>query len=168
MKPALLMTWDITLLSILGEQMKGRLLPPTYLNTFIALAIALHLILPIKRITYSPYTYLGLVFVVPGVALNIWSVRLLRNKNTTIDFHGIPNELVTSGPFRISRNPIYLSGVILSLGTAILLGSLITFAFPIALFLILNGLYIPSEEVALETTFGKEYLEYKQKVRRWI
>lgn len=148
--------------------MKGRLPPPTYLNTFIALAIASHFILPIKRIIYSPYTCLGLIFILAGLALNIWSVRLLRKMNTAIDFHGTPNELVTNGPFRISRNPIYLSGVILSLGIAILLGSLITFAFPIALFLILNRLYIPSEEVALETTFGSEYLEYKQKVRRWI
>jgi len=148
--------------------MKDRLPPPTYLNALIPLAIVLHLVLPIKRIIYSPYTYLGSILILLGVVLNIWSGRQLRKMNTTIDFYGRPSELATDGPFRISRNPIYLSGVILSLGIAILLGSLITFAFPIALFLILNGLYIPSEEEVLEKTFGREYLEYKQRVRRWI
>jgi protein-S-isoprenylcysteine O-methyltransferase Ste14 len=58
--------------------------------------------------------------------------------------------------------------VILSLGVAILLGSLITFVFPIALLVILDRYYIPFEEKRLEETFGAEYLEYKQKVRRWI
>jgi protein-S-isoprenylcysteine O-methyltransferase Ste14 len=61
-----------------------------------------------------------------------------------------------------------LGGVILSLGIAVLLGSLITFVFPIVLLLILDQLYIPVEERKLEETFGKEYLEYKQRVRRWI
>ena len=87
---------------------------------------------------------------------------------TTIDFYEAPNRLVTDGPFHISRNPIYLSGVILSLGVAILLGSLITFVFPIALLVILDRYYVPFEEKRLEETFGTQYLEYKQRVRRWI
>ena len=69
---------------------------------------------------------------------------------------------------RISRNPIYLSGLLLSLGLAVLLGSLIPFFFPIALFLILDRLYIPSEEKRLAETFGQPYLDYKKSVRRWF
>ncbi len=103
-----------------------------------------------------------------GIVLNVWSSRLLIKKSTVIDFYEAPTKLVTDGPFRISRNPVYLSGVILSLGIAILLGSLITFVFPIALLLILDRFYIPIEEERLETSFGKEYLEYKQRARRWI
>jgi protein-S-isoprenylcysteine O-methyltransferase Ste14 len=148
--------------------MRNKLLPPTYLNTFLVLAIGLHFILPIKRIIHSPYTYLGLIIILFGVALNLWSARLLKNKSATIDFYEAPAGLVIDGPFRISRNPLYLGGVILSLGIAVLLGSLITFVFPIGLLLILDQLYIPVEERRLEETFGKEYLEYKQKVRRWI
>ncbi|MFQ6088379.1 MAG: methyltransferase family protein [Candidatus Methanofastidiosia archaeon] len=148
--------------------MKNKLIPPAYFNIFFVLAIGLHFILPIERIIYSPYTYLGFIFILFGIVLNIWSVRLLKKKNTTINFYETSNKLVIDGPFRISRNPIYLSGVILSLGIVILLGSLITFVFPIALLLILNKLYIPFEEMKLEKTFGREYLKYKQKVRRWI
>jgi hypothetical protein len=100
------------------------------------------------------------MFILFGVSLNVWSSRLLRKKSTDIDFYEAPNRLVTNGPFRISRNPIYLGGVILSLGTAILLGSLITFVFPMALLMILDRHYIPFEEKRLEKTFGRKYLEY--------
>ena len=148
--------------------MKRKLPPPTYLNTVLALAMGLHLILPIKTIVDWPYTYLGFIFILFSVVLNIWSARLLEKKSTAVGFYEAPNRLVTDGPFGISRNPIYLSGVILSLGLAISLGSLITFVFPIALLVILDRYYIPFEEKRLEKTFGIEYLEYKQRVRRWI
>ncbi len=148
--------------------MRNKRLPPAYLNTFLVLAIGLHYILPIKRIIHSPYTYLGLIIVLAGVALNVWSARLLKKKSTAIDFDETPTRLVTDGPFSISRNPVYLGGVILSVGIAVLLGSLITFVFPTALLLILDKLYIPVEEKRLEETFGTEYLDYKQRVRRWI
>lgn len=147
---------------------KSKLPPPTYLNTFLVLAIGLHFVLPIRRLIHPPYTYLGFVFILFGVVLNVWSSRLLKVMSTAIDFYEAPDRMVTDGPFGISRNPIYLSGVILSLGVAILLGSLITFVFPIALLVILDRYYIPFEEKRLEETFGAEYLEYKQKVRRWI
>lgn len=148
--------------------MKSKPLPPTYLNIFLVLAIGLHFILPIKKIIHPPYTYLGLIFILFGVFLNVWSTRLLKEKSQSIDFYETANRLVKDGPFRISRNPVYLSGVILSLGIAVLLGSLITLVFPIALLLILDRLYIPIEEDRLEAKFGKEYLEYKQRARRWI
>ena len=148
--------------------MKGRRLPPKFLNLFLVLAIGLHLVLPIRRFLYAPYTYLGLVVIFFGVALNVWSVSWLKRQRTTIDFFETPNQLVLNGPFRISRNPIYLSGVVTYLGVAILFGSLITFVFPLALWVLLNGLYIPAEEELLEKIFGERYLEYKRRVRRWI
>ena len=117
---------------------------------------------------HAPYTYLGLGVIILGVFLNIWSTKLLREKKTTVNFDETPNKLVETGPFNISRNPIYLSGFILLVGIAILLGSAITFIFPLLLLLIMDRLYIPSEEKSLEQTFGQQYLAYKQRVRRWI
>jgi protein-S-isoprenylcysteine O-methyltransferase Ste14 len=148
--------------------MKNQLLPPKYLNLFLVLAIGLHFLFPIVQIIVPPYTLLGLTVITLGIVLNIWSILVLRVKNTTISFNGKATRLVTTGPFQISRNPIYLGGVVLSLGIAITLGSLITFVFPLALLLILNHYYIPSEEVNLEDAFGESYREYKQRVRRWI
>lgn len=147
--------------------MRDRLVPPTWFNIFLVLPVGLHFVLPIRRVIRPPVTYPGALLIVLGVILNIRSLGALRRNRTTTDFHRMPNRLVTEGPFRISRNPAYLSGVVVSLGIAMLLGSLITFVFPVALLLILDRLYIPSEEETLEKLFGDEYLEYKRGTRRW-
>ncbi len=128
----------------------------------------MHYIFPIQQIVHPPISYLGVVISILGIVLNIYSVRYLERQNTTSDFHETANRLVVTGPYRISRNPIYLSGAMLSLGIAIFLGSLITFMVPILIILILNNLYIPNEELRLEQIFGQEFLEYKQRVRRWL
>lgn len=115
-----------------------------------------------------PFTYLGIILIVLGLTFNIWAVRILNENQTTIDFDKDPSDLVTNGPFRISRNPIYLSGVMLSAGIAIFLGSVITFVFPLIFLLILDRAYIPAEEETLENIFGDEYRSYKMRVRRWL
>ncbi len=146
--------------------MKNRLLPPKYLNFLLLVAIGLHFIIPIKKIISPSYSYVGVILILLGVTLNIWAGGTLRRNNTTIDFNSTPKQLVTDGPFRFSRNPIYLSGVILSLGVAIALGSLIMFIYLVALFIILNWFYIPFEEDWLENEFGQNYHDYKRSVRR--
>jgi protein-S-isoprenylcysteine O-methyltransferase Ste14 len=148
--------------------MPFKQIPPRYLNISIVLAVALHLIIPIKQLIRPPYTYLGIPLILLGLVLNVWSVGLLRKRKTTIEFNQAPIRLVTEGPFRISRNPIYLGGLILSLGMALFLGSLSTFVFPILLFIILDRYYIPKEENILEKTFGNAYRTYKLCVRRWV
>lgn len=146
--------------------MKNRLLSPSYFNFLLVLAIGLHFVLPIKRMMSS--LQVGFILITLGIILNMWSGGTLRRNNTTIDFNGTPYRLVTDGPFRFSRNPIYLSGVILSLGVAIILGSLIIFIFAIVMFVIMDRFYIPIEENNLANEFGRSYHEYKQRVRRWI
>ncbi len=148
--------------------MKHRLPPPKYLNLVIGLQVVLHFVAPIGRVVFWPNLWLGLVFIALGVVVNIWAARLLNERNTTLEFHGTATVLVTDGPYRISRNPVYLGGVLISLGLAILLGSLMAFVFPVTLFWILNGLYVRREETALQMRFGAPYLDYKRKVRRWL
>jgi protein-S-isoprenylcysteine O-methyltransferase Ste14 len=142
--------------------------PPSYLNLLIIFVFIFHYITPIKILIPSPYSYIGIIFIISGLILNIWSGSSLRKRATPIEFDAAPQELVTDGPYRISRNPIYLSGLIIFLGIAITLGSLITFAFPIALVLILDQVYIPLEEIVLEESFGDQYRAYKKRVRRWV
>jgi protein-S-isoprenylcysteine O-methyltransferase Ste14 len=63
---------------------------------------------------------------------------------------------------------MYLGFVAILLGAAVLLGSVVAFAAPLALYFTLETLFIPSEEVSLEETFGREYTDYKRHVRRWL
>jgi len=145
-----------------------RLISPTYFNSFVLLAIVLHFVFPIQIIWGFPFTLTGLVPVIMGLFINLQARRTLREKRTTYNFFENPKVLITEGVFRYSRNPMYLGAIVFSFGLAILLGSLVSFFFPIMLFLLLNFLYIPHEEDRLKTIFGKKYFEYKKFVRRWI
>jgi protein-S-isoprenylcysteine O-methyltransferase Ste14 len=148
--------------------MKSRFLPPTYFWLLILVSVLLHFILPIKKIITYPYRYLGIIFVVFGFILNLWTDSMFKKKKTTVKPYENPTELLISGPFRISRHPMYLGMAAVLLGEAILLGSLITLIFPVLFIIISELLFIPFEEKNLEKLFGKKYSGYKKKIRRWI
>jgi protein-S-isoprenylcysteine O-methyltransferase Ste14 len=150
------------------EQTKKKILPPVYLLLFLLLAVGLHFIYPVKRIIRPPYTYSGIALIVLGVVFSFWAEALFKKKKTAIKPFEDPTKLEVSGPFVISRNPMYLGMAIILLGTSVLLGSLIAFISPIGFVIVMNVIFIPFEEQNLEKIFGKEYLDYKQKVRRWI
>ena len=135
---------------------------------FLLLSVGLHFLFPIGRIVHSPYTYAGIVFVVLGIVLNLWSDSLFKKARTTVKPYENPAELITSGPFRISRHPMYLGMVAILLGVAVLLGSIIAFWFPALFLLVMELMFIPLEEKKLEELFGESYLNYRKKARRWI
>jgi len=148
--------------------MKSKFLPPTYFFILLFLSLGLHSIFPIERVIFSPYTYSGFILIVFGAVLNIWADFLLKKKKTTVKPYENPTELITSGPFHISRNPQYLGFAAILLGISINLGTLITFISPIGFVILMELMFIPFEEKNLEKVFGKKYLNYKKKVRCWI
>ena len=146
----------------------NKILPPRYFMVFLFLSIALHFIFPVRRIIYSPYTYLGILPIIFGIFLNLWADQLFKRKGTTVKPFEEPVSLETSGPFRISRHPMYLGMALILLGTSVMSGALITFLFPVAFVIIMEIDFIPTEEKNLGKVFGKKYLVYRKKVRRWI
>ena len=136
--------------------MKRNLPQPAYLNTLLLLEIGAHFVLRIKLVFRAPYSYLGLPLILVGLAGNVYTVGFLAKSHGTIDFFATSGRLVVGGSFRISRNPTCLSGVIPSLGIAVFLGSLVTLVVPTVLFVILNILCVPAEQLRLEKAFGKE------------
>ena len=98
----------------------------------------------------------------------VWADGLFKKVSTEVKSFDKPTILVTEGPFRISRHPMYLGFVALLLGVAIMLGSLAAFIAPIAMFITLATIFIPFEESMCEETFGQEYLDYKTRVRCWL
>jgi protein-S-isoprenylcysteine O-methyltransferase Ste14 len=162
------MTEGKPIISSQSEQKNTNILSPKYLNIVLLLQFGLHFLFPLQQIIPFPFTLFGFLVIFLGLVMNVWSVKELKTNRTPINFFKPTTKLVVDGPFKISRNPIFLSGVILSLGISVLLGSLISFIFPVALLLILNTYYIPLEEQKLKRTFGKIYLKYKESVRRWI
>ena len=96
------------------------------------------------------------------------SVQNLKKHNTTHKVNEPTSTLVKTGLFKYSRNPIYLSVIILFVGISVILNSIIILILIIPLFFILDRGIIRREEIYLESKFGNEYTEYKKKVRRWI
>jgi len=148
--------------------MKNKILPPTYFLISLALIIGLHFIFPITKIISSPYNWLGILLIVFGGVINFWTDNIFKKEKTTVNPYEKPSILIVSGPFRFSRHPMYLGMVVILLGVAVLLGSLTTFIFPIIFIILMQILFIPTEEKNLEIAFGYKYLDYKKKVRRWI
>ena len=145
-----------------------KLMPPMIFYAFILLAIILNIFLPIKKIIVQPYNYLGIVLILVGLLIDVWAWMLFRKRKTTLNPYKKPLKLVNNGLFKISRNPMYLGMDLVLWGISIFLGSLITFIFPILFIILIERLFIESEEKSLEKRFGKRYLDYKKKVRRWI
>ena len=151
-----------------NQHMKKKIMPPTYFTILLLLSIAIHFVFPIFKFVFPPWNYIGFGLIIFGIIMNLWTDSLFKKKQTTVKPHKIPNSLITSGSFKLSRNPMYVGVVSILLGVAIFLGSLVTFVFPIVLVVIIEKLFIPTEEKNLEKKFGNKYVDYKKKVRRWI
>jgi protein-S-isoprenylcysteine O-methyltransferase Ste14 len=111
---------------------------------------------------------LGWVLIGIGLAGFTWALAAIWGHRTTVNPYKAASNLVTSGPFRYSRNPIYLSDWFVYAGAMLLLKT----AWPLLLaplvFLLMRYLVIVHEETHLEARFGAEYHDYKMRVRRWL
>jgi len=111
---------------------------------------------------------LGTLLAIVGLAIGSPAFLGMLRAHTNIDPSRPATALVTSGTFRISRNPLYLSMVLLYVGAALsyrLTAALVV--LPIALVLLHFGV-IRREERYLEGKFGDQYRDYRSHVRRWI
>jgi len=100
--------------------MRQKIMPPTYFFALLLLSIALHFILPVRQLIDLPYRYLGIVLIAFGAVVNVWTDSLFKSNKTTVKPHENPTELITSGPFRLSRHPMYLGMTAVLSGVAIL------------------------------------------------
>jgi protein-S-isoprenylcysteine O-methyltransferase Ste14 len=110
----------------------------------------------------------GGLLVAAGSALALSSVRLFRSAGTPLDPARPTRALVTSGPYRLTRNPIYLGFALLYAGIALLvgaIGALIT--LPVVVFVV-DRYVIAREERYLARAFEGDYARYRTKVRRWL
>ena len=149
-------------------QKPRKIIPPVYLLIAILATIALHYLAPIARFSAPLFTFAGVVLIVAGIALAVCALGLFARAGTPVIPFERSTALVTSGVYRVTRNPMYvglisvLAGVALFCGTA---GALL----PLPVFVwVLTKQFIEGEEQFLEGIFGEEYLAYKRRVRRWL
>jgi len=147
---------------------KRRIVPPVYLFASLILMWLLNRYLPVYDYLDEPWTYLGIVPILPGIAIATVSVgRFARAKTGIVPFDEATT-LVTGGLYRYTRNPMYLGMFMILIGAALMMGS-ISPLLPVWLFmLVIRYNFVAGEERFLEAAFGQNYLDFKNKVRRWL
>lgn len=116
-----------------------------------------------------PVVPVGVVLVALGAALAIWAALLFRREGTELNPTSESNrKLVIAGPFKLTRNPMYLGLVCVTLGLAFWVGAWPMFLPPLATFATANWNHIPFEEAKMRRQFGAEFDAYTQRVRRWV
>ena len=139
--------------------------PPIILLASFVLQITLLFFFPIS-IDLS--FLLGLILIISGISLVFVSFRFMRKMKTTFIPDGTPEVLISSGPFRFSRNPIYLGMLSILVGVAFLMSSLSAIIIAFVFGIIINFTWIAHEEKKLHELFSEDWENYSSKVRRWI
>ena len=145
-----------------------KVLPPTYLLVAIVAMLALHFLLPAIKIVPGPWNIFGVVPLACGIALNLVADKAFREAVTTVKPFQESTALITTGVFRITRNPMYLGYVLILIGVALIVRSLTPYVVIPVFALLMDSVFIRSEEQMLEAKFGQDWHGYAKKVRRWV
>jgi protein-S-isoprenylcysteine O-methyltransferase Ste14 len=145
----------------------GLLRPPLVLLAAIILGVVLNLIWPLPFIPVA-LVLAGPVTLIAAVLLFVLSLNEFRATGTSVRGNERTTAIVRTGPYRFSRNPIYLAFVLLLLGLALSLNNLWLLVTLGAFASFISIVVIPREEQFLERNFQAEYSDYKASVRRWL
>ena len=116
------------------------------------------------------FGFLVIFFILLSAVVAMTAVAQFYQQKTTIDPQQLEQttQLVTSGVFRITRNPMYLSLLFILIAWALWLAHLLAWTGVIVFVWLMNRWQIAREEAFLEQKFGADYCRYREKVRRWL
>ena len=110
----------------------------------------------------------ALTLIVGGLILDGWAAGLFRRRGTAVEPWKPSTVLINEGPYRFSRNPIYVGFAITYAGLAIAMDSFVALLLLSPCLLMIDRFVIQREERYLAAKFGADYEAYRQKVRRWL
>lgn len=154
----------------IGERPSRTPWPPIVLLAVIVAAIVLGYLAPLPwpGLDDTPAHLIGLGIGAAGIVLLAWAILTLRSHGTTVLPDVGATTLVTTGPYRRFRNPIYLADAMILLGAAEVTKNVWLVAAAAVFAGLVTWLAILPEERHLARKFGQTYLDYKAKSRRWI
>jgi protein-S-isoprenylcysteine O-methyltransferase Ste14 len=141
--------------------------PPLLAAALLLVTLVLHFLLPEER-SVGWYQVIGLLIVVVGAGLSSFAAAIFQARDTTRKPWGEPTAFVVQPPYTWTRNPMYLGLVTVLIGLAVFFESIAMLLAPAVFFAVIDRLVIPREEEMMERLFGKDYLDFKDRVRRWI
>ncbi len=142
--------------------------PPFIYLGFLALGLGLDWLWPSPLLPETLRYMLGGALIGLGIALTLASVRQFRAAGTSFHTHKPTTAILTDGPYRISRNPIYIGLTAIYAGIGIAADAPWVWVLLLPTLVVMRYGVIAREERYLERKFGKEYLDYKARVRRWL
>lgn len=148
-----------------------RLLPPLVFLLPLLVGVVLGRIAPWRMPTTGVWpvvlTSFGVLLLAAGIALMSWAAVVMWRHRTTVIPWARVEHLMTGGPFRLMRNPIYVGDVLVYLGVTLVAGTWWPLPMiPLPLF-VMQRYVIAREEAYLAERFGEEYAVYRARVRRW-
>ena len=139
-----------------------------YLGISFLAGVAATLLFPPPRLPAPMVQVLGAALVGSGLVVTVWAVMTMVRGGASPDASRLSAALVTRGPFRFSRNPMYLGGVLIYAGGGLLLNSLWIVLLAAVVVAGITQAIIVRDERLLEKRFGDEYRTYHARVRRWL
>jgi protein-S-isoprenylcysteine O-methyltransferase Ste14 len=142
--------------------------PPALFGGTLLVGLVLHFIWPAHLISGSWVRIAGAILFVAGGALAIWGRKTMVRAGTNVLPTRPALAIVTDGPFRFTRNPLYLANAVAYLGLTLVFNTVWTLLLYVPMLLVIHWGIIRREERYLEAKFGETYLAYKARVRRWL
>ena len=146
----------------------GLIRPPFVYLISIGIGLLVHWAWPVQWLPASVNAAVGIVLVLMAVVLFIVSVRTFKKAGTPVPGDLPTTLIVRAGPYRFSRNPIYVAFTMLQIGIAAWVNSAAVLIMALPALSLMALVVIPREERYLEEKFPADYLPYKREVRRWL
>jgi protein-S-isoprenylcysteine O-methyltransferase Ste14 len=146
----------------------GLVRPPFVYLCAIGAGLVIHTLWPVPFLPPSLGTPVGVLLTLIAVGIFLAAVRTFKAAGTPVPGNRPTTTVVRSGPYRFSRNPIYLAFTVLQLGLAFWVNSLGLLLTLIPAVALMSAVVIPREERYLTALFPSEYVRYKASVRRWL
>ena len=143
-------------------------LPPLIYGAAFVMGLLLHLVFPLHILPMTLARGIGVVCVLVSLPLALATLRALARAHTPVDPMKPTTALVTEGPFRYSRNPIYVALTLLYVGVVLLINALWILLLVVPVLLVIRYGVIAREEAYLTRKFGDAYRQYTTQVRRWL
>ena len=147
--------------------MKKLFIPPVFVLISLVLIVMFYFMIPEYNWIQFPLNFSGLLITFIGFVIMGKARDLFKKHKTTLTYNK-SSYMITEGIFAKTRNPMYIGMFLLLLGIGICFMNLFSILTPFGFILLIRLFFIPTEEKMMYDTFGHDYLEYKNKVRRWI
>ncbi|HSM72500.1 MAG TPA: isoprenylcysteine carboxylmethyltransferase family protein [Anaerolineales bacterium] len=142
--------------------------PPILLLIHLFAAFALNWLLILSSALPKFVEWVGYGLILTGLLFAFWAMNQFKKADTTLDPHGLVSAVVVDGPYRFSRNPIYIGLLSILIGIPLIYGNVWGVVVSPFFILLMNHFVIQHEEAYLEEKFKDVYTSYKSRVRRWL